>query len=168
MSILSKLYDFFNNPIVVLLIMLTFLLGYYLSFGLTIGFSNHFFSFGPTKDKDGNHTKFMGINIDSWKLVGVVYVIIFISTVIQVYYQNVIGKNFNSLIFNKSTKIIPYSKLLTYLVLLVDPFINILLTIIRFYATATFQIQYVIPQFIGSYIINLPFTLKWLSGKEFL
>jgi hypothetical protein len=167
MSIFSKLYDFFNNPRTALLIMLVFFLAYYLSIGLTVGFSNNFLSFGPVKDKEGNHTKFMGIDINSWKLVGIVYVIIFISTVLQSYYQNVVGQNIHAYVYNTAVKKVPYSKFWTYLVLLIDPFINILLSIIRFYATATFQIQYVIPQFIGSYITDLPFTLKWLAGKKF-
>ena len=40
--------------------------------------------------------------------------------------------------------------------------------IIKFYATATIQIQYIIPQLIGSYIVNIPFMLHWLKGKEFI
>jgi hypothetical protein len=168
MSVFTKIYEFFNNPRTALFIMLIFFLVYYLSIGLTVGFGNNFLSFGPKKDKDGNYTHFMGIQLSSWKLVGVVYVIIFITTVLQSYYQNVVGQNIHGYVWNTAVQKVPYSKFWTYLVLLVDPFINILLSIIRFYATATFQIQYVIPQFIGSYITDLPFTLKWLSGKKFI
>jgi len=168
MALLSKLYEFVNNPRTALLVMLFFFLGYYLSIGLTIGFGNNFLSFGPTKDENGNYTKFMGINISDWKLVIIVYVIIFISTILQTYYYNVIGQNVHAFVWNTAVEVVPFSKFWTYLVLMVDPFINILLTILRFYATATFQIQYVIPQFIASYLTDLPFTLKWLAGKKFI
>lgn len=168
MSLLKKIYNFFNNPITALLIMLFFFIGYYLSIGLTIGFGNNFLSFGPTKDKNGEYIKFMGIEINSWKLVGIVYTIIFISTVLQTYYKNIMSDNINSFIWNKAVNFVPHSKSLTYLVLLIDPFINMLITIIRFYATATFQIQYVIPQFIASYLIDLPFIIKLLSSKKFI
>ena len=49
--------------------------------------------------------------------------------------------------------------------LLINPYT---LYILQFYATATFQIQYIIPQFLGNYITDLPFTLKWLNGKKFI
>ena len=168
MSFGSKIYNFFNNPRTALLIMLIFFLAYYLSIGLTVGFGNNFLKFGPTKDENDKYMNFMGIKLDSWKLVGIVYVIIFISTILQSYYQNVVGQNIHGYVWNTASQKVPYSKFWTYLVLLIDPFINVLLSIIRFYATATFQIQYVIPQFLGSYITDLPFTLKWLSGKKFI
>lgn len=168
MSILSKIYNFFNNPRTTLILMFIFFLGYYLSIGLTVGFGNDFLKFGPTKDEKGKYTHFMGIEMKSWKIVAVVYVIIFLSTVLQSYYQNIVTHNIDSYVWNSAVKTVPYSKFWTYLILLLDPFIEILLTVIRFYATATFQIQFVIPQFIGSYLTDLPFTLKWLSGKRFI
>ena len=60
------------------------------------------------------------------------------------------------------------NKLLTYVITMVDPFIKTLLYIIEFYATATFQFQFILPQFIGSYIATLPFTLNLLEQKTFI
>lgn len=165
---LSDIFDFFNNPKTALLIMLFFFLTYFLSQGLTIGFGNNFTAFGPTVDENGNPTLFMGIKLDSWLMVGIVYVIIFITTILQTYYFNVIGLNVSAYVMNKAIETIPYSKFWTYLVLLTNPIINIILYIIKFYAAATFQIQYIIPQFIASYITEIPFTLKWLHGKKFI
>ena len=165
----TKMFDFFNNPKTALLIMLIFLIAYFLTEGLTTGFGNNFLSFGPTKDEQtGEPTMFMGIKLNSWSSVNVVYLIIFISTILQSYYGNVVGSNLHAYVFNPAVDTVPYSKFWTYLVLLIDPLITIILYIIQFYATATFQIQYIIPQFIGSYITDLPFTLKWLNGKKFI
>ena len=165
----TKMFDFFNNPKTALLIMLIFLIAYFLTEGLTTGFGNNFLSFGPTKDEQsGEPTMFMGIKLNSWTSVNVVYLIIFISTILQSYYGNAVGGNIHAYVFNPAVELVPYSKFWTYLVLLINPLITIILYIIQFYATATFQIQYIIPQFIGSYIINLPFTLKWLNGKKFI
>ena len=163
------MFDFFNNPKIALLIMLIFLFAFFLTEGLTTGFGNNFLSFGPTKDKQsGEPTMFMGIKLNSWTSVNVVYLIIFISTILQSYYGNAVGVNIHAYVYNPAVELVPYSKFWTYLVLLINPLITIILYIIQFYATATFQIQYIIPQFIGSYITDLPFTLKWLHGKKFI
>jgi hypothetical protein len=135
---------------------------------LTTGFGNNFLSFGPTNDELGNPTEFMGIKLNSWNLVGIVYVLIFFTSVLSTYYQNVVGLNIHSFVFNPAVTEIPYSKFWTYLILLVDPLINIILYVIKFYATATLQIQYILPQFLASYITDLPFVIKWLKGKTFV
>jgi len=163
------MFEFFNNPKIALLIMLIFLFAFFLSQGLTTGFGNNFLTFGPTKDEQtGEPTTFMGIQLDTWNNVGLVYVIIFISTVLQSYYGNAVGGNLHAYVLNPAIDTVPYSKFWTYLVFMTDPLISIILYIIQFYATATFQIQYIIPQFIGNYITDLPFALKWLNSKKFI
>ena len=167
-NLFAKIFDFFNNPKNALIIILLFLLGFFLTQGFTTGFGNNFLAFGPTNDQLGNPTQFMGIKLESWNLVGIVYVIIFISTLLQSYYFNVVGINISSYVFNAAVTKVPFSKLWTYLILLINPFISIILYIIKFYATATFQIQYILPQFIASYIVDLPFVLSWLKKKTFV
>ena len=167
-NVFTKVFDFFNNPRNALIIIVLFFIIFFLSQGLTTGFANNFLSFGPTNDELGNPTQFMGIKLDSWNLVGMVYILIFFTSVLSTYYQNVVGLNIHSFVFNPAVTEIPYSKFWTYLILLVDPLINIILYVIRFYATATLQIQYILPQFLASYITDLPFVLKWLKGKTFV
>ena len=111
---------------------------------------------------------FMGLKLDSWTTVTAVYTIIFIATILQGYYSNVVEINLHSYVWSTGNEIVPFNKIWSYLVLLLNPFVNILLYIIRFYATATFQLQYIIPQFVASYIVDLPFTLKWLGSKKFI
>ena len=165
---LSSIYDFFNNPRTALIIILIFFLVFLLSEGLTVGFGNNFLAFGPTKDINGQPTQFMGINIDTWTKVGVIYTITFIASLLSAYYETNIYSNIHAYVWNPAVKEVPFSKFWTYIILILNPIIQILLYIIRFFATATFQLQYIIPQFVASYIVDLPFTLKWLSGKTFL
>ena len=165
---LSAVYDFFNNPQTALIIILIFFLVFLLSEGLTVGFGNNFLSFGPTQDEDGKPTKFMGINVDSWSKVGVIYTITFIASLLSAYYNTNVYSNIHAYVWNPAVKKVPFSKFWTYLILILNPIIQTLLYVIQFFATATFQLQYIIPQFVASYIVDLPFTLKWLSGKTFL
>ena len=135
-GIKKKLFKFFNNPRTALLIILAFFLAFFLGQGLTRGFGNNFTSFGPTENENGNPSTFLGIELDSWKNVTLAYIIIFLSAMLSSYYHNVIGDNLHAYIWNPAVKEVNYSKFWTYLVLLVDPVINIILYVIKFFATA--------------------------------
>ena len=160
-------FEFLNNPKIAIIIIFVFILAMFLGQGLTTGFEKNFTKFGPTKDDDGEPARFMGVKLDSWTMVSVAYVLIFMSTIIRTYYGNVMGENLHSYIWNRAITEVPFSKFWTYLIFLLDPFIQIILSIIDFYALATFQIQYLIPRFIASYITDTPFVIKILKTKTF-
>ena len=50
--ILTKIFNFFNNPKIALLLILIFLIVFFLRQGLTTGFGKYFLTFGPTIDDD--------------------------------------------------------------------------------------------------------------------
>ena len=164
---MGKIYDWFQKPQTALLLIALFLTGYILYNSFAGGFGENLLKFGPTKDENGNYTTYMGLKLDNWKNVIVVYVLVFISTVLQYYYGNVIFQNIHAYVFNPAVKEVPFSKLWTYVILMIDPLIRTFIYVVQFFATATFQIQYIIPQFVAGYITDLPFVLKWLSGKTF-
>jgi hypothetical protein len=168
MSIIKNITNILLKPQIALLILLIFIIGYIISLYFLGGFDSHLIAFGPHKDKNGNDSSFAGMELNTWKKIIFVYFIILLSSILQVYYNNVISKSMQQDILNNALKKIPYTKFWTYLVSIIDPFIQIMLYIIKFFATATFQIQFIIPQLIGSYIANLPFTFKWLSNKQFI
>jgi hypothetical protein len=163
----EKLLSFLSQPSTALLTILFFLVGFFLAEGLYFGFGNNFLSFGPTNDTTGEPTKFMGISLKSWTDVSIAYVIIFISTLLQSYYGWIVGNDISSYIFNPAVKQIPYDKFWTYLILTINPVIKTMLFVINFFATATLQMQFIIPQFLANYLANLPFTLSWLNKKKF-
>ncbi len=166
--IFKKIINFLNSPKTALVLILLFFIGFFLAEGLTGGFDNNFVSFGPTKDETGNPAKFMGITLDTWNKVGIVYTIIFISAVLEKYYYNVMHHTIHTYVSNVSVTKVPYSQFWSYLILLIDPFIETLLYIVKFYAAATFQIQYILPQFIASYLTDLPFTISILASKQYI
>jgi hypothetical protein len=165
---ISKFLNLINNPKFALIIILLFIIIFFLSEGFTGGFDPAFYTFGPTKDVNGNYISFMGIEVKEWKHVIIIYLITFISVLLSIYYNNVLNIKIEAYVFNHAVKHIPFNKIWTYLMLLTDPLIQIILFIIRFYATATLQIQYIIPQIIATYIGEVPFILNWLVGKTFI
>lgn len=160
-----KIIYWLNKPQISILLILIFIITY-LSFEQGILKKNNFFNIGPTKDKDGNPTTYLGIELNTWKKVILVYFLIFISSILQYYYSNVMKDFHSSLIID--TLIIPRSKILTYILVMIDPFINTLLYIIKFFATATFQLQFILPQFLADYIVKIPKILILLNRKQFI
>jgi hypothetical protein len=168
MSIFHKIYNFFNKPQIALLTIIIFLVIYILLTEKTSKFSNNFLLFGPKKNDENKYAKFAGVELDTWKKIIIVYVMIFLASVFQTYYKNVIHHGVDKYIYYSDSSEIPFSKLWAYIILLVNPFIDTLLYVIKFFATATFQLQFIIPQFIGSYIVNLPYIVHMLKGKKFI
>ena len=166
--ILNKILNFFLNPIVALLLLLAFCIGFFLYNYLVNNKTNNFFSFGPTKDINDKPVTFLGSELNTWGNVIVAYILIFTASLFINYYNNVVNNSIFDILLNQTIKKMTYSKALTYLIVMVDPFMQTLLYIIAFYATATFQIQYILPQFFGAYIMNLPYILNLIHKKKFV
>lgn len=166
---LSDIFHFFNNPKVVIIILFITLISLFISEGITEGFEKNFFSFGPNVDNKGEYSTFMGIKLNSWKNVSLTYVFLLITSIMEIYF-NISTHKLHKIIDYSSllNKIIPLPKLWTYIYFTFEPLFTILIYIIKFYATATLQFQYILPQLLGSYIVSIPFTIDWLTGKEFV
>lgn len=165
----GKVGSFLNHPRTALCIMVSFLIGYFIYANFGGAFTGKFLRFGPdTTSEPDKTTNFMGIKLNNWKNVIIVYVVMFMVTVLQSYYGNVVGQNLHSFVWNRAVKIVPYPKFWTYLIYLIDPFIGVCLKILNFYAIATFELQYIIPQFVGEYLTDTPFMIAWLRGKKFI
>ena len=166
--LINEIINFINNPIIVLFIVILFCIGYFIYTSFVADLQTNFFLFGPVKDENDNYLPFISFILDSWSKVIMAYILILFSSLFNNYYITMMDQNFFSFLTNKDIPTMPYTKLITYIITLIDPFIKTLLYIIEFYATATFQLQFILPQFIGSYISTLPFTLNLLKQKTFL
>lgn len=165
-SFRTKALNFFMAPKVVIILFTLFLVGYLIFIDLEGGFSEQFLHFGPG-DSDENTTKFLGITLDSWSKVIILYIVGFLASLMTSYYQSVMGNNIHSYIWNRAVKDVPFSKTWTYIIVLLEPFFYQILTIIQFFTNLTLQLQFILPQFLGSFIAEMPFTLKRLGEKNF-
>jgi len=161
-----KIVDFFMSPKVVLIIFTVFLVGYIIFIDLEGGFTKQFLHFGPGTTPETT-TKFLGVKLDSWTKVIVLYVVGFFSALLTTYYQSVMSNNIHQYIWNRAIKDVPYSKIWTYLIVFLEPFFYQILSIIQFFTNLTLQLQFIIPQFVGSFIAEVPFTLRLLGTKNF-
>jgi len=169
MLIFKKIVNFITKPQVALFIIILSIIGHIILISRLGGFtSNNFLAFGPSKDKHGNYSTFAGLELNNWNKIIAVYFIILFSSILNVYYTNVVSKGVQLSILNSAVKVVPYSKFWSYVVLFTDPSIQIILYIIKFLAAATLQIQFIFPELLGTYISNIPFIIRWLTNKNFI
>ena len=158
--------DWMSNPKTILILSFLFFTGYILFIYEEGGFSQQFLHFGPGTT-DENTTQFLGIVLDTWPKVGLMYLAGFMASLMSSYYNYAMINNLHSYIWNRAIPEVPFSKRWTYIVILVEPFIFQILQIILFFTSLTLQLQFIIPQFIGNLIIEIPFSLQRLRSKKF-
>jgi len=158
--------DFLSSPKTILGFSSVYLTGYMLFISIEGGFTSQFIHFGPGTTRE-NTTSFLGIVLDTWQKVILMYFVSFLSSLMNTYYLYAMTNNLHSYIWNRAVPKVPFSKKWTYVVILAEPFIMQVLTITQFFTNLTMQLQFIIPQFIGSLIIEIPFTIQRLQEKEY-
>lgn len=162
----DKIANWMGNPKTIMGVSAVFLTGYITFLYQEGGFSQQFLHFGPGTT-DANTTQFLGIVLDTWPKVILMYFAGFISSIMSTYYTYAMTNNLHSYIWNRAIPVVPFSKRWTYIVVFAEPFFMQILQIISFFTTLTLQIQFILPQFIGSMIIEVPFTIQRLQEKTF-
>ena len=162
----DKIANWMGNPKTIMGVSAVFLTGYITFLYEEGGFSQQFLHFGPGTT-DANTTQFLGIILDTWPKVILMYFAGFISSIMSTYYTYAMTNNLHSYIWNRAIPVVPFSKRWTYIVVFAEPFFMQILQIISFFTTLTLQIQFILPQFIGSMIIEVPFTIQRLQEKTF-
>ena len=158
--------DWLNSPKTIIFISTVFLAGYMAFIQVEGGFSSQFLHFGPGTNAD-NTTSFIGIVLDTWSKTILMYFVSFLSSLMNTYYLYAMTNNLHSYIWNRAITHVPFSKKWTYIVILSEPLLMQILQITSFFTTLTLQLQFILPQFIGSAIVEIPFTIAMLRLKTF-
>jgi len=162
-----SILDFLMRPEVAFIIMIIFLIGYLTFIDLGGGFSEGFLHFGPGKTPETT-TKFIGIKLDTWTKVCLIYLISFISALVLSYYTSAMQFGIHTYLYNVMAPDMPTNKFWTYVVVLLEPVILQIFSVITFFTTLTMQLQFIVPEMIGAYIASIPFDIKRLKTKNFI
>jgi hypothetical protein len=163
---IDHLADWLNSPKTIMFISTVFLAGYMAFIQVEGGFSSQFLHFGPGTNED-NTTSFIGITLDTWSKTILMYFVSFLSSLMNTYYLYAMTNNLHSYIWNRAMPHVPFSKKWTYIVILSEPLLMQILQVTSFFTTLTLQLQFILPQFIGSAIVEIPFTIAMLRLKTF-
>lgn len=153
---------FFSNPRVVVVLFILFLVGYLVFIDEEGGFAGNFTTFGPSD------TKFMMMKLDTWPKVIVLYIVSFLSAMMTTYYDNVMETNVHSYIWNPAIKKVPFSRFWTYIIVFLEPIFMEILGLITLLASLTLQLQFILPELLGSFLAETPFVLSILRTKKFM
>lgn len=161
-----NIIKFLSSPLVAFLSFTFFLFGYLIFLDTEGGFKEKFLKFGP--DKDPNTTSmFLGIKLDSWTKVIMMYAVGFCSALMSSYYEAVMSTSVHTYIYSASINNVPFNKQLMYAIAMIEPILFQILWIIQIYMDLMMQLQYIIPQFVGSYVASVPFVIQLLGTKKY-
>lgn len=158
--------EFLSDPFIATNIILVILIIYIFILTKTKILGDDFFHFGPGTTPE-NTVKFINRKIDSWKMVWIVWIIGFTTTLLQKYYWTCINDYIYLNIRNDNVKYIQCKKEKISYVIFFKIVINTILTVLGFFTFLTAQLQFIIPGIITSIIIYLPLELNKLSNKKY-
>lgn len=163
---MGKYTDFFLRPTTALMIFTFFIFVYLMYLDKTGAFTQKFLHFGPGTNEQ-NTAKFIGMPMDTWHKVIMLYILGFFISFIKTYYDSVVNDEVYQYIFNKALSEIPLKRIDTYLIVLMDPLLKGVLDIIQIFTIFAGQLQFLLPQLVGQYIARIPFVFNILGEKEF-
>lgn len=163
---MGKYTEFFFRPTTALMVFTVFIFVYLMFLDESGAFSQKFLHFGPGTTEQ-NTAKFIGMPMNTWQKVIMLYVVGFCISFVKTYYDSIINDEVYQYIFNKALSEIPLKRLDTYLIVLMDPLLKGIIDIIQVFTIFAGQLQFLLPQLIGQYIARIPFVFNVLGEKEF-
>jgi predicted anti-sigma-YlaC factor YlaD len=159
-----KLNDIILQPRYGLIIFIVILVAYLVFLDKEHAFKKKVLNFGPSPD-----SRFLNIQLDTWGKVITVYIVAFASALVNSYYTNITSLYVNWVLLNPAYKDpIKHSKFWSRILVSFDPIITAIMAALQFFVTLTMELQYILPQMIGSLIVTIPINLSSLKGKRFI
>lgn len=163
MKTFSFLKQFLFEPRMAFHLFVFFIIGYLFFLEEENAFKN-FFIFGPEPE-----LRFIGMSLNTWNKVILVYVAGFMSSLLQGYYQNVMYDFIHSKLWNPAYKErIPITKSWATTIVIAEPLLDWMLSIVQFFITMTMRFQFILPQLIGQLLVDVPYSLMKVNQKKYL
>jgi len=161
---MGKAINFLFNPKVALTIFVIFLVVYLVVLEEEGAFTKKFLHFGPSDEYT-----FLTMKLNNWTKVGIVYIISFLSSILSNYYDTVMFDFIHSTVWNPAyTEKIPLTKLWTTIIMTLDPLLFFILNTLNFFVTLTMQLQFILPTFLGTAIVQIPYSIYKISQNTFI
>jgi len=151
------------NPVIAFSIFVGFIVLYLVFLDVEGAFTQGFLEFGPSKE-----AKFLNMKLDTWEKVILVYIIGFVSSLLTSYYNTTMFDFIHSKIWNPAYKEkIEMSKTLAYLIVSLEPLLFWILNILQLFINFTMKLQFILPQFLGAVIVDVPYAMMKVGENKF-
>ena len=132
--------------------------------GYADAFDKQFFHFGPnTKESEVN---VFNRNINTWGKVISIWIVGFLVVVFKSYYGVIVGPWLINEVYDKRSRRLKTTKFMTYLIGFIDPLLDWINYVFLFFVTLTMQLQFILPQFLGEFLVNSIAIKAYLSNKK--
>ena len=127
-------------------------------------FKGQFLNYRPSKN-----TNFRNMTIDTWEKIYIVYFLAFFTALLTSYYNTVMYDFIHSKIYNPAFKdIINIPKNWVYAITTLEPILYWILNIIQFFIKLTMELQFLVPQLLGTAIIDIAYGVLKVSQNKFI
>lgn len=161
---IKKIAHLLIEPRLAFIVFTIFVITYLIILDEEGAFKDKFLNFGPSED-----TKFLNMKLNTWKKVIIVYIIGFLTALLKKYYTTISYDFIHSYLWNPSyTKKIKISKAWASVIVSVEPLLFWILDVLSFFVNFTMELQYIIPQFLGTLFVEVPYALYKVSQNKFI
>lgn len=159
----KKIVDFIFNPYTCFVLFTLFLIGYIIFLDEEGAFKKKFLQWGPNDD-----AIFLGMKMDTWPKVIGLYVTSFLSALFISYYNTVSFDFIHSKLWNPAyTEPIGMSKMFATFIVTLEPIMFFTITTLNFFVNTTFQLQFILFQFLGRGIIDIAYGIYKVNQNIF-
>ena len=160
-----KLEKHLTSPETAIATFSTWVFIFVLILGMMGAFSKKFLHFGPSTDPE-TATEFLGAHIDTWPKVIQLYLLGFFSSIIHTYYRTVYDAWMMNQVKDVKQKYINVKKGIAYLMIIIDPIMSNINSILELFLTLTLQLQFLIPQMLGDFVASVIVSQAYLKKKK--
>ena len=160
-----KLEKYLTSPEIALTAFSLWILIFIYILGMMGAFSKNFLHFGPSTDEETS-TVFLGTKIDSWEKVIKLYVLGFLTAIMGTYYHSVFKSWSLNQVRDLSVKHININKTLANIMIILDPLVTNISSILGLFLTLTLQLQFLVPQMLGRFIASVLVSRAYLKNKK--
>ena len=160
-----SLLKLFSNPKTAVATFTVWVIFLVIILGFMGAFSEKFMHFGPSTDPK-TETEFLGSKVDTWEKVILIYILGFSSICFSTYYYNIFGAWKTNSVKDHKQKTLNQSKFMTYFLIILDPLITNINSILDLFITLTLQFQFIIPQIIAEVLMTAITAKTFISKKK--
>ena len=109
------------------------------------------------------------MKIDTWKKVILLYVLAFLTSIFNRYYNYVIEQKFHLEVWNPACeKPMNIPRLFAYFVMIFEPLLYFFAELFNFFLYYTMQLQFILPKLLSDICMQIPYMIYTVNLKNYI